>query len=102
MVLLKNARFIIGNSSAGIREAPFCGVGSVNVGTRQNGRFKSDSIIDCSYDLKDILLAINKVKKLKNLKKNTSFGIGNSTQKFIDVMSSKNIWNISKQKVFID
>ncbi|WP_462102877.1 UDP-N-acetylglucosamine 2-epimerase [Campylobacter concisus] len=102
LVLLKNARFIIGNSSAGIREAPFCGVGSVNVGTRQNGRFKSDSIIDCSYDLKDILLAINKVKKLKNLKKNTSFGIGNSTQKFIDVMSSKNIWNISKQKVFID
>ena len=36
--LLKNASFIVGNSSAAIRESPVFGVPSVNVGSRQHGR----------------------------------------------------------------
>ena len=33
--LLQNANILIGNSSTGVREAPFLGVPSVDIGTRQ-------------------------------------------------------------------
>ena len=46
LTLLKNAEIIVGNSSAGVREAPVYGVPSVNVGSRQKNRFRYDSIID--------------------------------------------------------
>src|SRR3989338_5380809 len=36
LTLMKNARFIVGNSSVGVREAPFYGIPSVNIGTRQH------------------------------------------------------------------
>ena len=39
LTLLKNAELIIGNSSAGIREAPVFGVPTINIGTRQNNRY---------------------------------------------------------------
>ncbi len=49
LVLLKNARFIVGNSSTGIREAAYYGVPAVNIGTRQNGRSLTNDIINCGY-----------------------------------------------------
>ena len=41
---LASAKFIIGNSSAGIIEAPALGVPTINVGSRQKGRMMADSI----------------------------------------------------------
>jgi LacI family repressor for deo operon, udp, cdd, tsx, nupC, and nupG len=38
LTLLRHADCIMGNSSAGIREAPVYGVPSINIGTRQQGR----------------------------------------------------------------
>ena len=43
LTFLKNSNYIIGNSSAGIREAPFYGINCINVGTRQNNRTKKVS-----------------------------------------------------------
>ena len=36
LTLLKNADFIIGNSSAGVREAPYYGIRTIDIGSRQN------------------------------------------------------------------
>ena len=38
LTLLKNCRFIIGNSSSGIMEAPYYGVSTINIGDRQKNR----------------------------------------------------------------
>ena len=38
---------VVGNSSSGIIEAPSFGVGTINIGDRQTGRIKSESVIDC-------------------------------------------------------
>lgn len=65
LVLLKNADFIIGNSSAGIREAPYYGIPTVNIGTRQNQRALSKDIIHCGYQKREILNAIQGACKLK-------------------------------------
>jgi UDP-hydrolysing UDP-N-acetyl-D-glucosamine 2-epimerase len=44
---MKHAAAVVGNSSSGIIEAPAVGVPTVNVGDRQRGRIRADSVIDC-------------------------------------------------------
>lgn len=58
--LMKNALFVLGNSSSGIIEAPALKVPTVNIGDRQRGRLQSESIINCSTDLESIANAIKK------------------------------------------
>ena len=42
--LMKNSSCIIGNSSAGVREAPFLGIPSLDIGSRQFNRGKAKSV----------------------------------------------------------
>ena len=102
LVLLKNAQFMIGNSSAGIREAPFYGIPTVNVGTRQNRRLFADSIVNCSYKTQSILKAIETVQKLEQRVANTSFGEGNSVELFAQFIGNPFVWQTDIQKKFID
>ena len=39
------ASFMIGNFSAGIREAPSFGLPVINIGTRQNGRLRASNVL---------------------------------------------------------
>ncbi len=57
---MKGCDVMIGNSSAGIVEAPFLKVPSVNVGQRQEGRLRATSVIDAVGDEKAIRYAIDK------------------------------------------
>lgn len=50
---------VIGNSSSGIIEAPACNTPTVNIGDRQSGRLKADSIVDCLETTESIISAIN-------------------------------------------
>lgn len=38
---------VVGNSSSGLAEAPTLKTGTVNIGTRQQGRLQASSVIDC-------------------------------------------------------
>ena len=58
--LMKYSKFVLGNSSSGIIEAPCLHIPTVNVGDRQKGRALSGSIINCSDSSKDIEFAMNK------------------------------------------
>ena len=103
LTLIEHAKSVIGNSSAGIREAPIYGVPSINIGTRQNMRFKSNSIIDTSYEKKDILDAINRTSNMNERHLACEyFGTGNSTELFKELLENKNIWTQSAQKIFED
>ncbi len=102
LVLLKKARFMIGNSSAGIREAPYYGLPSVNIGTRQNNRALNSGIVNCGYEQVDIEQAINSALKLNHIDTSAQFGVGNSAQLFVETISKESFWNISKQKLFKD
>lgn len=57
---VKNAAFVLGNSSSGIIEAPALGTPTVNVGNRQNGRIMADTVICCDPTAKTIVEAISK------------------------------------------
>lgn len=99
--LLKNSNFIIGNSSAGIREAPYFSIPTINLGTRQLNRSNNNNIINCSENKLDILKAINLSLGL-SLDTYSEFGLGNSDKLFKQIISKKSTWNISKQKQFFD
>ena len=104
LTLLNNAEFIIGNSSAGIREAPFYNVPTINIGTRQHGRGKDDSIINCDHNIQEIIQAIKSLEHLELSGKNNSsnFGDGKSDINFIKILLDKDFWQISNQKYFQD
>ena len=99
--LLKNADFMIGNSSAGVREAPHFGVPTINLGTRQNNRVSLPSIINVDFDLAALSQAILNVNKNKYAE-TTIFGDGNSAEEFYAILNEKEFWDISKQKFFVD
>ena len=101
LTLLKNSKFIIGNSSSGIMGAPYYGVTTINIGTRQTNRLKTKLIKNISFNEKEIIKTINQVKNRK-ITKRKFFGEGNSAKKIEELLLSNKIWNISKQKSFID
>lgn len=101
LTLLKNAKFILGNSSSGIREAPYYGVPSINVGSRQHNRALHDEIINTDYRTESILQAIHRAVELKP-RRVELFGDGKSDQLFKEILNSESFWNTSKQKHFRD
>lgn len=106
LTLLKNTRFIIGNSSAGIREAEIYNIPTINIGSRQKNRTQNKDIININSKKKDILKAIRRVEKLRikrgEIKAAGSFGKGNSAENFYKIIKDKKIWNIKTQKQFSD
>lgn len=85
--LMKLSAAVIGNSSSGIIEAPFCKVPSINIGNRQKGRLMAPSVIQVSPKAKKIADAmelcsnhefIKKINKQKPI-----FGKGNTAEKIL-------------------
>jgi UDP-hydrolysing UDP-N-acetyl-D-glucosamine 2-epimerase len=58
--LLRNAKVCIGNSSSGLYEAPSLGTPTVNIGSRQRGRLRADSVINCEATERSIVDAVEK------------------------------------------
>lgn len=100
--LLKNAEFIIGNSSSGIHEAPVIGIPSINIGTRQKNRFSHETILNSKADKLDIIKKIEEVNKMNKFNKTFYFGEGKSKDLFIKILKENDIWRISRQKIFND
>jgi UDP-N-acetylglucosamine 2-epimerase (hydrolysing) len=103
LTILKHAEFIIGNSSAGIRESGIYGIPAIDIGTRQSGRYsvtKSKNIQHVSEDVDEILDAIGRVNDFRRI--SHIFGDGNSTEAFYNIISDEEFWNIDIQKHFVD
>lgn len=105
LTFLKNASLIVGNSSAGIREAPFYNVPTVDIGTRQLNRAKFKSVFHSSYEKHEIIYNINKAieyNPVRELSDNNYFGSGKSDVSFLRLISESEFWLTKKQKQFID
>lgn len=101
--LLQSCNYIIGNSSAGVREAPYYNISTIDIGSRQKNRVFLDSIFNCGYTSKEILDAISLVKeeyKTVDFYDLKCFGDGNSDQAFFDILQLPSFWNIDQQKQF--
>ncbi len=100
LVLLREAQCILGNSSAGIREAPVYGVQTINVGSRQSNRFSHPSIQnvdECDPSLSSMIAAAG-----TRFTPSLHFGDGRSAERFGRAMRSDQVWRVSPQKQFVD
>lgn len=86
--LIKNSKCLIGNSSVGIRESAFLGIPVVNIGTRQHGRQRAKSVIDCSYDKEEIKSAISKHLEHGHYESEFIYGDGFAGQKIADALAT--------------
>lgn len=102
LTLLKNCQFIIGNSSAGIREAPYYGIPIINIGTRQQNRAVHADIVNVDYQKASIVEALRSIDSHKVVHSDIDFGQGNSAQLFLKSIEDQNFWEIKNQKQFRD
>jgi UDP-N-acetylglucosamine 2-epimerase (hydrolysing) len=102
LTLLKNASFIIGNSSASIREAPVYGVPAINIGSRQKNRFHHKTIINVENDEGAIVAAIEHANAMGQQEPSMHFGRGNSADLFMAALRGAIAWELPRQKQFVD
>jgi UDP-N-acetylglucosamine 2-epimerase (hydrolysing) len=100
LTLLKHARAIVGNSSAGIREAPVYGVPTVNLGTRQRGRFHHVSIVDLDEHRPTLLSVLRGLPSA--FAPSLHFGKGDSARQFMALLREPSLWTTPRQKLFRD
>ena len=102
---LKYVDCIVGNSSSGIIEAPSLKIPTINIGSRQRGRIKAKSVVECKFKNNDIIKSIKLIysKKFKYLIKNASNPYENNNSARIIYNKLKKI-NIPKNlsKMFYD
>jgi GDP/UDP-N,N'-diacetylbacillosamine 2-epimerase (hydrolysing) len=91
--LLRHATALIGNSSAGILEAPFLELPTVNIGNRQTGRTNAGNVIYVDHDEDEITKAIQQLtddtRRVELLEQTDTmyYGDGNSGSRIADVLA---------------
>ena len=101
---LKFVDACVGNSSSGLAEAPTFKIGTINIGDRQRGRLKADSVIDCEPVKESILTAIRKFyskefqDNLKNVK--NPYGEGGAAEKIKKILKEVDLTNILKKQFY--
>lgn len=99
--IMKYSTCIIGNSSSGIIEAPSFKIPTVNIGDRQKGRIRAESVIDCGYDKSSIREAINLALSKEFLKKIKSvvnpYGNGKAAEKIVKILKEYKIYSLKKK-----
>jgi UDP-N-acetylglucosamine 2-epimerase (hydrolysing) len=100
--LMKNASAIIGNSSAGVREAPFIGLPSLDIGSRQTNRAKSSSVFFADAAEVDKINIFLSTQWGRRFDRDDGFGGGSTARRFANVICDEAFWAGSLQKTFHD
>jgi UDP-hydrolysing UDP-N-acetyl-D-glucosamine 2-epimerase len=81
---MKEADFLIGNSSSGIVEAPYFAKPVINIGKRQTGRYMAKNVLSATgfnSSVSDAVSILQSQKWVNNLKSDLYYGDGNSADK---------------------
>ncbi len=101
--LMKLCDVVVGNSSSGIIEAPAFCVPTVNIGSRQDGRLRADSIIDVKAERQQIQTAIetalSSTWRERCSKTKSVYGSGNCAQRITDTLKTA---ELTVNKTFFD
>ena len=102
--LLPHCEFVIGNSSSGIIEVPYYKIPTINIGDRQKGRLRHESVIDTDYSVTSIKSGIEKAmssefrNKIQN--QELKFGDGNAAKKIVEILKNIKIdENLMRKKL---
>lgn len=100
--LMKNAACMVGNSSAGVREAPFLGLPSLDIGTRQSNRSDAPSVTACEASDRATILDFLQTHWGRPADRHVGFGEGSAAERFVAVLAQRGFWSLSLQKAFRD
>ncbi len=100
--LMKNASVMVGNSSAGVREAPFIGLPSLDIGTRQTNRAKSPSVFFAAADDAQKVGDFLATQWGKSYQRDAGFGGGSAAARFTQIIQRDAFWAGGLQKTFHD
>lgn len=95
---------VVGNSSSGLTEVPSFKKGTINIGERQKGRLKSESVIDCLPTKSSISVALSKLyskefqEKLVNAR--NPYGEGGATEIILNHLENMEKFNNIKKKFY--
>ena len=95
---------VVGNSSSGLLEAPSFRIGTINIGDRQRGRIKAESVIDCDPSVEGIRAALERLfsrsfqEKIKNVV--NPYGEGGVAEKIIEIIRGCVLNGILKKKFY--
>lgn len=102
--LVKVCDAIVGNSSAGILEAPSLQTATINIGERQKGRMQAESVVNVDCEVEAISEAFETVKKIEFKNKLNDiinpYDNGGASEKILSILKSANF--SEKQKTFYD
>lgn len=80
---VKYAKFVLGNSSSGIIEAPSLGVPTVNIGDRQQGRIQAISVVNCESNASSILAAMDRALQMGPISGVNPYGDGTASARIV-------------------
>lgn len=102
--LMKHVDLVLGNSSSGIFEAPIFGVPTVNVGMRQHGRLRCESIIDCGVSKEEIESAIRKALSPEFLavakKAKSPYGMHKTSENILQTMKTVDLNTLTHKRFY--
>jgi GDP/UDP-N,N'-diacetylbacillosamine 2-epimerase (hydrolysing) len=99
---LKYVSMVIGNSSSGLTEVPSFKIPTINIGDRQKGRIKADSVIDCLPSKEEIIksislgLSLEFQSKLPNIQ--NPYGSGGASKKIVEILKNIDLKNVLKKQ----
>ena len=92
---------VVGNSSSGLIEVPSLAKGTINIGDRQRGRLKADSVIDCSPEQESIAAALRKLYskefQLALGRVQNPYGEGGASKKIVKILQDHPLDSILKK-----
>lgn len=97
--LIKGAACLVGNSSAGIKEASYLGTPVVDIGTRQNGRMRAENVVNVNYNRDEIKQAIEKQLRHGRYPSSSIYYKEGTSKSIVDTLSNIDLYT---QKKFFD
>jgi GDP/UDP-N,N'-diacetylbacillosamine 2-epimerase (hydrolysing) len=95
---------VVGNSSSGLLEAPSFNIATIDIGDRQKGRIKADSVISCKPTEEGIDNAFSKLFSgdFQNVVVNTQnpYGNGGASKIIVDVIKDLDLNGILKKSFY--
>lgn len=100
--LMKHAACMVGNSSAGVREAPFLGLPSLDVGTRQTNRAMAASVAFAAAGDGAAVTRFLADHWGRRTARDSGFGEGRAADRFAQTLADPAFWAQGLQKAFRD
>ncbi|GGH74615.1 UDP-N-acetylglucosamine 2-epimerase [Phaeocystidibacter marisrubri] len=83
-----SSEMLLGNTSSGIIEAASAGVYAINVGNRQDGRTRSNNVVDVAFDAIELGKALQKVRSLGRYTGANKYKKDDTAKRIVEIIKS--------------